>query len=140
MTNLFALLNGSITATLGLLHFYWMAGGRWGFAQALPTNAEGKRMLRPGLVACAVVAVGLLGFALYYFSIGLHFPLGLPFGAERWGIWVLAGMFTLRAIGDFRYTGFFKKVKETDFARMDTRWYSPLCLYLGLSSAWIAIA
>lgn len=140
MTSLLALINGSLLAAIGLLHLYWMVGGRWGLAQVLPTKETGEQVLRPGPVACAVVAAGLCCFALYYCSLGLHFPLGLPFQAEQRGIWILAATFSLRAIGDFRYTGFFRKVKNTEFARMDKRWYVPLCVWLGATSFWLAIA
>ncbi len=116
-----------------------MVGGRWGLAQVVPTDESGKRILKTSPLACAVVAAGLLCFALYYFSIGLQIRLGLPFGAEQWGIWVLAAVFSLRAVGDFRYTGFFKKVRNTEFGRMDTRWYAPLCAGLGVTSFWLAM-
>lgn len=33
-----------------------------------------------------------------------------------------------RAVGDFRLVGFFKKVKGSEFALMDTLLYSPLCV------------
>ncbi len=139
MTNLLALFNGTIVAAIGLLHAYWMLGGRWGWSKALPSSESGALIMNSGPVACLVVAVGLLGFALYYFSLGLHFPLGLPFKAGKWGIWVLAGIFLLRAAGDFRYVGFFKKVKNTAFGRMDTRWYAPLCAVLGFTSILIGV-
>ena len=41
-----------------------------------------------------------------------------------------------RAVGDFRYVGFFKRIHGTGFAIMDTRLYSPLCLLLGLATLW----
>jgi len=132
------LINALIFTLLGGIHLYWMVGGRWGLAQALPTKPDGEvRMLNPGPLACVAVALGLLGFAAYCASLGLDFSLGLPLGAEKWGVWVLAGVFLLRTVGDFRYCGFFRKIKETEFGRMDRRWYTPLCLYLGLSSAWV---
>jgi hypothetical protein len=46
------------------------------------------------------------------------------------GIWFVAGIFLLRAIGDFHYIGFFKQVRDSRFARLDTLVYSPLCLLL----------
>ena len=48
------------------------------------------------------------------------------------GLWIIAGIFILRAIGDFRYVGFFKSVKQSAFARADSRYYSPLCLLIGV--------
>jgi Protein of unknown function (DUF3995) len=141
MTTILALANALIFALLGGLHLYWMLGGKWGLEQVLPTRlGSGERMFNSGPVACIVVALGLLGFALYNVGLGLGFSLGLPFGAEKWGVWVLAGIFLMRAVGDFHYVGFFKKIKDTSFGLMDTRWYVPLCLYLGVSSVWIALS
>ncbi len=47
----------------------------------------------------------------------------------------LALIFAVRAIGDFRYVGFFKHIRGSRFARMDTLCYSPLCAALSLSIA-----
>jgi len=41
---------------------------------------------------------------------------------------LIAVAFFFRAVGDFNYVGFFKKVKNTGFAKRDNRYYSPLCL------------
>jgi hypothetical protein len=45
-----------------------------------------------------------------------------------------------RAVGDFRLVGFFKRVKGSVFARMDSRVYSPLCVLLGLGMGWMALS
>ena len=37
-----------------------------------------------------------------------------------------------RGIGDFRYVGFFKRVKGSLFATRDTYLYSPLCMVLAV--------
>ncbi len=42
---------------------------------------------------------------------------------------VCALVFIIRAIGDFKFVGFFKKIKHSQFARYDTWFYSPLCLF-----------
>ncbi len=138
MSTILAFTNATIFTLLGCLHLFWMFGGKWGLAQSYPTSESGdKQMLNPGPVACLGVALGLLGFAFYNCSLGIGFVQSQPFRATRWVIWAIAGIFLLRALGDFRYVGFFKKVKNTEFGRMDTKWYAPLCLYLGLSSVWI---
>ena len=134
-----ALINASIFALLGLLHLYWTFGGQWGLAAALPTTEQGERLLRPGPFACAVVSLGLLGFAAYCVSLWQPLLVFLPLFLQHWGIWGMAVIFGLRAIGDFRHVGFFKKNTNTLFARMDTRYYSPLCAWLALSSVWIGI-
>jgi hypothetical protein len=46
--------------------------------------------------------------------------------------WLIAAVFALRAIGDFRYIGFFKRIRDTRFARLDTLAYSPLCAVLAV--------
>ena len=33
--------------------------------------------------------------------------------------WLIAAVFALRAIGDFRYVSFFKRIRDTRFARLD---------------------
>jgi hypothetical protein len=48
------------------------------------------------------------------------------------GAWLIAAVFALRAIGDFRYVGFFKRIRDSRFARLDTLAYSPLCACLAL--------
>jgi hypothetical protein len=45
----------------------------------------------------------------------------------RCGVWGLALVFMLRAVGNLRTFGFFKTVTGTPFARWDTWLYSPLC-------------
>ena len=63
----------------------------------------------------------------------------IPQGAARAGTAVLAAVFTVRAIGDRKYVGFFKQVRDTEFARLDSRIYSPLCLLLGLGAAAVVL-
>ena len=43
----------------------------------------------------------------------------------------------LRAVGDFRMVGFWKTVRDTPFARWDTRLFSPLCVAI---AALVALA
>lgn len=52
--------------------------------------------------------------------------------------WVLALLFTARAIGDFRYVGFFKRIRGSRFAALDSAAYSPICFLLGLALADVA--
>lgn len=134
-----ALINASIFAFLGFLHLYWAFGGQWGLAATLPATKEGTQLFRPGILACIVVALGLLGFAAYSISLWQPLLAFLPDFLQRWGIWAIAGLFMLRSIGDFRYVGFFKEINNTLFAQMDTRYYSPLCAWLALSNAYIGL-
>ncbi len=51
---------------------------------------------------------------------------------------VIGALFVLRAIGEFRLVGFFKRVRGTAFARWDTALFSPLSLAIGLAALWLA--
>ena len=70
---------------------------------------------------------------------GLWTPSWPPRAVFSVGTWVWAGVFTLRAVGDFRLVGFFKRPSDSRFARRDTRLYSPLCLALGLALLALAL-
>lgn len=122
----------AIFLALSAIHVYWLLGGKWGLAAAVPTNAGGQPLFRPGPVATLAVAVGLLLMGLAVLVRGglLHFG-WLPDRVGEWSVWAIAAIFLLRAVGDFRYVGFFKKEKGSLFARMDTRCFSPLCLVIG---------
>jgi len=54
--------------------------------------------------------------------------------------WGLASVFLARAIGDFRFVGFFKRVHGSRFAHWDTALYSPLCLVIGLAIVALNVA
>lgn len=59
---------------------------------------------------------------------------------NRRGLYSYALSFGLlaRAIGEFKYLGFFKRVHGSRFARLDSLVYSPLCLLLALGVAYVA--
>ncbi|WP_369124978.1 DUF3995 domain-containing protein [Enterobacter asburiae] len=57
----------------------------------------------------------------------------------RIGNWVVVVLFLLRAVGDFKIVGFFKKIRRTEFSKYDSLYYSPLCLYLSLSTLWLIV-
>jgi hypothetical protein len=51
----------------------------------------------------------------------------------------VALIFAARAVGDFRYVGFFKRVRDSRFGRLDSALYSPLCVFLSFASAVAAL-
>jgi hypothetical protein len=126
---LFAIPLTGILGGLSLLHAYWALGGRWASAYTVPTIG-GRRSIDPSPFATWIVC-GLLGLAV-----------AIVFGKLEWigkgrlavlfdiGIWGLAFVFALRAVGNFRTFGFFKVIKGTPFADWDTWLYSPLCLLI----------
>lgn len=130
----YAIFNTILLGLISAIHFYWLLGGRWGADAALPTNTDGKKALSPRIVETLVVALGLLFMALLHIDkVGL-IELNLPLWVDTYALKIIAFIFLIRAIGEFRYVGFFKKIKNTKFARLDTRFYSPLCLLLSLNA------
>lgn len=120
---------GMILAILAMLHVYWAAGGKIGKTAAVPTRDD-KPLFAPTPFTTIIVALGLFAMAaLNAVRIGW---IAAPGNSRfvRAGLWLTAAIFLLRAVGDFRYVGFFKRHRDSRFARLDTRLYSPLCLLL----------
>jgi len=139
MYTFLALIQSLILLVLSLIHFSWVFGSTWGLDKALPTNPEGIKVLNPSKFDSAIVAIGLLLFAIFYLLKGDFISLSVPSYILRYAGWTISAIFILRAIGDFKYIGFFKKVKSTEFAKLDTMLYSPLCLGLGVIALWIEV-
>ena len=122
---------------LSILHFYWSLGGKWALANAAPSIEEGKPLFVPGKIASAAVGFGLFLFASFYALNDGIISFDLPSHLLSIIGWIIPAIFILRAIGEFKYVGFFKKVKNTGFGRLDTKIYSPLCLFIGLIGIWL---
>jgi hypothetical protein len=133
------LIESFIFITLSLVHFNWVFGGTWGFDAALPTNENEKRVLNPRKIDSLVVALGLLVFGLYYLIKIRLLLFYMPNWILQYGGWFIAVVFIARAIGDFKYVGFFKKIKITNFAKYDSSYYSPLCLFVGITAVILQI-
>jgi len=133
-------LEALVLAAVGALHFYWAAGGQRARLAAVP-EMEGRPVISPGPLGCVAVGVSLFfAAALVCWAAGVGLPPGIPKGAARVGTSILAAVFIVRAVGDRKYVGFFKRVRDTEFARRDSRIYSPLCLLLGLGAAAIVVS
>jgi len=122
-----------IFLTLSMVHLYWGFGGKWKINAAIPTNEKGNKILKTGPLSCFVVALGLLGFAFVILDSAKILSIPLPRWISLSGLWIISAIFILRAIGDFRYVGYFKKIQHTAFAKKDSKIYSPLCLAIGIS-------
>ena len=117
---------------LALLHFYWAMKGTWAFKQSLPTTVEGKRILNSSTIDCAVVGFFLALFGGYYLVASGWLLLDLPLWFLAMLRWLIPSVFLLRALGDWKYVGFFKKVVGTEFSRLDSLIFSPLCLVIAI--------
>ena len=137
MTRLVALL-AALTLTLGaLVHLYWALGGRTAWVAALP-EVNGRPTFTPRASMTLGVAAALLLAALLVAVTGGVLADPLPRAVARALTGLLALVFLARAVGDFRLVGFFKRVRGTRFARLDSALYAPLCLVLGLATLWVA--
>lgn len=126
MNNIFRilqLLNTIIFFTIAGFHFYWAFGGKFGSKAVIP-QIEGKMAFQPPVFATILVALAMvIGAWLSWTPNENTDNKILIYGNLAIGI-----VFLIRAIGDFKYVGFFKKVKGSLFAENDSLYYSPLCL------------
>ena len=127
----------SLLAGLGAMHVYWALGGRRGSRVAVP-EWDGEPLFEPGPAATMVVAALLFLAATLVLGRSGSAPRLFPGVVNTWGSWGVAAVLVARAIGEFRYVGFFKRRKGTPFATLDTRLYSPLALALGVGAAIVA--
>lgn len=128
------IINSVIFTLLSILHFYWALGGKLWYNSVLPTSSNGMHKLNPSITAGLIVAFGLLFLGIITLgNIGL-FDRFIERKYFRYGTLIIALIFFLRAIGDFKFIGFFKTVKLTTFGINDTRIFSPLCLVLAIIS------
>ncbi|MEZ4910936.1 MAG: DUF3995 domain-containing protein [Saprospiraceae bacterium] len=115
------------------MHFYWSFGGSWGLGGSIPTNIEGEKIFDPSKFTTVSVGIGLLLMALFYLTRLEYFSeISIPKWSANLIGWVIPCIFLLRAIGDFTYIGFFKKIKHTHFGQLDSKYFSPLCLMIGI--------
>ena len=97
-------------------------------------------MFVPGRLAVLVVSVLLALAALIVLQRASLGPALVPAALLPGAIWTLAVVMIARAIGDFRYVGFFKRVRGTTFATLDTKFFSPIVLVLGAGACWVALS
>ncbi|WNJ17044.1 DUF3995 domain-containing protein [Pontibacter sp. G13] len=125
---------------LAAVHYHWAFGGTFGFDAAIPTRENGEKLMNPGWKECVIVGLGLTAFGLFYVLRSGFFSYQLPKGIQLIAGWGIPLIFLLRAVGEFRYVGFFKRLKTTPFAKWDTMLFSPLCLVLGFLGLVLQIA
>jgi Protein of unknown function (DUF3995) len=118
-------------ALLSLIHCYWALGGRAGKSAAIP-QVSNRPAFTPSAFATFAVAIGLALCALLVAATARWITSPLPANWLRWLCFALALGLLGRAVGDFRLVGFFKRVRGTAFARLDTLVYAPLCLVLSV--------
>jgi energy-converting hydrogenase Eha subunit H len=134
MTTIAIFINTILFIAIGAVHVYWAFGGKRFSEGVLPLKADNSATFQPGVLATLIVAFGLFGFAaITVASMGV-FSDWLSPEIVRYGMYAITAIFALRAVGDFYYAGFFKKIKNTTFAKKDTQFYTPLCVVISILS------
>lgn len=121
----------SLMLLLSVIHFYWALSPKSLPSTKVIPYVAGKPALHPKRITTCVVAFFLALIAI--FALELAFPfINFPSWLLKLGGTTLALLFLIRALGDFHLVGFFKSIKDSEFAFYDTRFYSPLCVMLGM--------
>ena len=118
-----------VLALLGVLHVAWAAGLKLGLSGAVPSSRNGKALFRPGPLLTLAVAASLFAFSALLILV-LFSELLLARILVGLGVLVLV----VRAIGDGRYVGFFKQVRDTQFGQLDDRLFTPIVVFLVFGS------
>jgi hypothetical protein len=137
MINALAMILCSAFFVLGAWHFYMAFAGHAGESSAVPSR-DGKPTFVPSTGSTIAVGLVLLLFSVLVAGTAGLLSLGVPHRPLTGLSYVLALGLLARAVGDLNYVGFFKRVRGTPFARMDTLVYSPLCLALAAGVATVA--
>ncbi len=123
----------SVLCLISMLHVYWACGGRWGSKVAVPVKEGGDGpTFVPSKTGTLLVAVLIVIAAMLILMQGGYLQSFQANIISKIGCIVCTFVFFIRAIGDFKYVGFFKKITHSQFARNDTWFYSPLCLCFGV--------
>jgi hypothetical protein len=132
-----ALVVSGVFVVLSAWHVFMALAPAAGRSGAVP-SVEGRPLFVPSRRATLAVAAGLLLFALLVAATAGLLDLGMSRPLLAWLCYALAAGLLGRAIGEFRYVGFFKRVRGSRFATLDTLLYSPLCLVLSGAVAFVA--
>jgi len=101
-------------------------------------SVNGRPLFVPSRGATVAVGIVLVLFAGLVAATAGLMAVGLPRALLSWLSYGLALGLLLRAVGEFRYVGLFKRVRGTKFSVLDTYLYSPLCLLLAVGVAVVA--
>lgn len=121
-----------IFSVLGLIHLNWVIGGKFGFEKSIPSKENGEKVINPRKIESAIVGIGLIVFGVFYLIKSVLLEFNILDWIMKYGGWIIPTIFLLRAIGEFKYIGFFKKIKDTEFGKWDSKLFSPLCLFIGI--------
>ena len=137
MNTLIAIVVSLAFVVVAVWHFRMALSSGEGMSGAVPSEA-GKPLFAPSVGATLAVSLVLLVFACLVAATAGLVQVGLSERVLSWLCYALALGLLARAVGEFKYVGFFKRVRGSRFARLDTLLYSPVCLLLAVGVAFIA--
>jgi hypothetical protein len=126
-------------AAIALWHFYMAFAPAQGSSSAVP-SVDGKPLFVPSRGATIAVGIVLVGFALLVAATAGLISVPVRRNVLVWLSFALALGLAARALGEFKYVGFFKRVRRSRFASADTWFYSPLCLLLAVGVVFVAMS
>jgi hypothetical protein len=119
-----------LLVAISALHVAWAAGWTWGLKAAVP-EVDGRPAFQPPRTLTLLVAFAFAGGAAVA---GLTQVPDSP----SWVTWLAragAVVCGVRAWGDFRWSGLFKRERRTTYGRLDDALYTPLCILLSTGFA-----
>ena len=123
---------GAFIAAAAAFHVYWGLGGQIGWRVAVPQREDGTPLFMPSRLVTLLVAMILIAILGVLGAYVLHWDWPVPRAILRWVMAVLALVFLARGLSWHPYVGLLKRIRNTAFARNDTRFYSPGCVLTGL--------
>ena len=137
MMTYLAVAGAALFTVIALIHYTWAATGRVPPA-VIPTRRDGSPLFEPKRIESAVVATVLLVAALLLLQRGGVGPILVPKLLRVLGSGLVSVVMLMRGLGDFAYVGLFKRERYSLFGRMDTRYYTPLVLVLGVIAGFVS--
>ncbi len=131
--------NIALFAIISAFHFYWALSDREVDLNYVIPHVDGKPVFVPTRLGSASIGVLLLGASVLILLNAYNFAPFIPGILYKGALGALSVIMLIRAVGDFKLIGFFKKIKSGKFADMDTKFYSPLCLYLCFSCIYLLL-
>nr|WP_299486025.1 DUF3995 domain-containing protein [uncultured Allomuricauda sp.] len=124
-----AILISIVLIVLAILHFFWALFGIKEPEAVVPTSIGSNQVKTPNKIMAVLVGLILLGFAFVFINKISNY---VDYAWLRYVSIGIGVIFIIRAFGDFKYVGFFKTAKNSKFSALDTKYYSPLCLLMGV--------
>ncbi len=116
------------------VHIYWAMGGKMASLAVLPQSSSEKSVFKPSSFMTFIVAISFYMMSLIFVHAAGFFQVSILKNNQNVILIFLGIVFLIRAIGDFKYVGFTKKIKGTPFSINDTKYYSPLCLLISITT------